>query len=77
MASDTTVIETTFDETEIVHTNNELFNEAERLIGKGIDERSDIYSLGATLYHLLTGVKPYRNVEEVENLKAFKIEIGD
>lgn len=77
VASDTTVIETTFDETEIVCTNNELFNEAERLIGKGIDERSDIYSLGATLYHLLTGVKPYRNVEEVENLKAFKIEIGD
>lgn len=32
------------------------------------DVRSDIYSTGATLYHLLSGVRPARNAREVEPL---------
>jgi predicted Ser/Thr protein kinase len=35
-----------------------------------IDVRSDIYSLGATLYHLVSGIRPAQNAEEVQPIKS-------
>ena len=47
-----------------------LYMSPEQLAGEKLDARSDLYSLGVTLYHLLTGSPPFRPKTMAELLRS-------
>ncbi len=40
----------------------------EVLKGIGLDQRSDLYSLGIIMYEILSGIKPYKNFQKLERV---------
>jgi formylglycine-generating enzyme required for sulfatase activity/predicted Ser/Thr protein kinase len=60
--------------TKSVHGYTPQYASREQILGEGTDARSDIYSLGATLYHLLTGVAP---IDASTRFRAMKDEGRD
>lgn len=63
----------TMPETQSMEASRPFYSEKSSSLNSGqhpvtLDARSDIYSLGATLYHLLSGSRPHQDAQEVEPL---------
>lgn len=59
----------TMQTTRSVWGHTRVYAPLEQILGTGTDVRSDLYSLGATLYHLITGQKPIDAATRYESLE--------
>ncbi len=48
-----------------------------QIVGRGVDERSDVYSLGANIYHLLSGRKPEVDFDEITPIRELVPQISE
>jgi serine/threonine protein kinase len=61
-------------ESRSVHGYTRCYSPIEQIEDSGTNERSDIYALGATLYHLLTGMRPEDSARRVREMASIGVD---